>query len=239
MLSMNCSNCTRDSSRQIKVLQIIDTLGMGGAETWLMEVLRLWSKNSTCHMDFLATSGNPGIFDEEAKQLGAHIYYLRYSRADLPHFVREFCQLLREGQYDAIHDHQDYSSGWHFLMGCNSLPKVRVTHVHNPSYQIVNNYGITLSRRVTAQIGKKLISRFATHITGTSRQVITEYGFDVSAVALTNPPNSITFKITRTRPLRFRWASNARGKNHGCACYLQVQGAKLFLYSRNAFPQPT
>ena len=108
-------------------------------------------------MDFLATSGNPGIFDEEARQLGAHVYYLRYGRADLPHFAREFCQLLREGQYDAIHDHQDYSSGWHFLMGRNSLPKVRVTHVHNPSYQIVNNYGVTLSRRVTAQIGKKLI----------------------------------------------------------------------------------
>jgi glycosyltransferase involved in cell wall biosynthesis len=154
---------------------------MGGAETWLMEALRLWSKNSACHMDFLATSGNPGIFDEEAKQLGAHVYYLRYGRADLPHFAREFCKLLREGQYDAIHDHQDYSSGWHFLMGRNSLPKVRVTHVHNPSYQIVNNYGITLSRRVTAQIGKKLISRYATHITGTSRQVITEYGFDASA----------------------------------------------------------
>lgn len=168
-------------SRPIKVLQIIDTLGMGGAETWLMEVLRLWSKSGACQMDFLATSGNPGIFDEESRQLGARVFYLRYGRADLPHFAREFRKLLREGQYDAIHDHQDYASGWHFLMGRNSLPNVRVTHVHNPSYQILNNYAITLSRRLTAQIGKKLIARYATHITGTSRQVITEYGFDASA----------------------------------------------------------
>jgi len=165
----------------IRVLQVIDTLGMGGAETWLMELWRLWSKSDRCHIDFLATSGNSGIFDDEARQLGARVHYIRYDRAHLASFAREFRRLLRDGQYDAIHDHQDYSSGWHLLMGGNSLPKVRVTHVHNPSYQIVNNYGITLSRRVTAQIGKQLISRYATHITGTSRQVITEYGFDSSA----------------------------------------------------------
>ena len=57
--------------RPIRVLQIIDSLGMGGAETWLMEVLRLWSKNGVGKIDFLATSGNPGIFDEEARRLGA------------------------------------------------------------------------------------------------------------------------------------------------------------------------
>ena len=57
-------------ARPVRVLQIIDSLGMGGAETWLMEVLRLWSKSGVCRIDFLATSGNPGIFDDEARQLG-------------------------------------------------------------------------------------------------------------------------------------------------------------------------
>ena len=124
-------------SRPIKVLQIVDTLGMGGAETWLMEVLRLWSKTGACQIDFVATSGNPGIFDDEARQLGAQVHYLRYGRAHLTRFVRKFRQLLRDGKYDAIHDHQDYASGWHFLMGRDWLPKIRVTHVHNPSYQIL------------------------------------------------------------------------------------------------------
>jgi glycosyltransferase EpsF len=164
--------------RPIKVLQIIDTLGMGGAETWLMEVLRLWSKTGAGQIDFVSTSGNPGIFDDEARQLGAQVHYLHYGRARLPRFAREFCQLLRGRNYDAIHDHQDYASGWHFLMGRDWLPKVRVTHVHNPAYQIRNNYGVTLSRRFAAQIGKRLVAHYATHITGTSRQVITEYGFD-------------------------------------------------------------
>jgi len=153
---------------------------MGGAETWLLELLRLWSRTDACHLDLLATSGNPGIFDEEARRLGAQLHYVRYGRARLPRFAKEFRRVLREGQYDAVHDHQDYVSGWHFLMGADALPPVRVTHVHNPSYQILNNYGVTLSRRLTTQVGKKLVARYATHITGTSRQVITEYGFDAS-----------------------------------------------------------
>jgi glycosyltransferase involved in cell wall biosynthesis len=154
---------------------------MGGAETWLMEVLRLWSKSDVCQLDFLATSGNPGIFDEEARQLGAQVYYVRYGRAQLRQFAKKFRQLLRERQYDAVHDHQDYTSGWHFLMGAGALPPVRVTHIHNPAYQIQNNYGVTLGRRLTARVGKKLVARYSTHITGTSRQAITQYGFDASA----------------------------------------------------------
>ena len=72
----------------------------------------------------------------------------------LRRFAKKFRQLLREGQYDAVHDHQDYASGWHFLMGAGVLPPVRVTHVHNPAYQILNNYGVTLGRRLTARVGK-------------------------------------------------------------------------------------
>jgi glycosyltransferase involved in cell wall biosynthesis len=153
---------------------------MGGAETWLMELLRLWSKTEACQLDFLATSGNPGIFDEEARRLGAQVYYVRYGRAYLRDFAQKFRQLLRERQYHAVHDHQDYTSGWHFLMGASLLPAVRVTHVHNPSYQILNNYGVTLGRRLAVRVGKKLVAHYSTHITGTSRQAIAEYGFDAS-----------------------------------------------------------
>jgi glycosyltransferase involved in cell wall biosynthesis len=164
----------------LKVLQVVDTLSMGGAETWLMELLRWWHRQGpgAPQIDFLATSGKPGIFDAEARALGAKIFYLPYGRTNLASFTRGLKQILRRGAYSAIHDHQDYASGWHFLMGANALPPVRVTHVHNPAYQIRNNYGVTLSRRLAAGVGKRLVARYSTHITGTSRQVIAEYDFD-------------------------------------------------------------
>ena len=198
---------------------------MGGAETWLMEVLRLWSKSGGCRLDFVATSGNAGIFDEEARQLGAQLHYLRYGRAHLPQFAREFRQVLREGKYDAIHDHQDYASGWHFLMGGDTLPPVRVTHVHNPSYQILNNYGVTMSRRITAQIGKRLIAHYATHITGTSRQVIREYGFDTPTfVRIPKAALHCGFQVERFR------ANSADAKASLCQEFGWPRDAKIILF---------
>ncbi len=167
---------------KLKVLEVVDTLGMGGAETWLMEVLRLWSRDpeGSPKIDFLITSGQEGIFDEEARKLGAKVFYLKFQKRRMAHFIRQFRKILDAEKYEAIHDHQDYASGWHFLMGAGHLPKIKVTHVHNPSYQILSNYGTTASRRVTAFLGRKLVKRFATHVAGTSRQVLGEYGFDPS-----------------------------------------------------------
>jgi glycosyltransferase involved in cell wall biosynthesis len=165
-------------SRPLKVLQVIDGLGMGGAETWLMEVLRLWAVVGGPEMHFLLTGGKRRHFDSEAERLGAKLCYLLYRRSTLVSFIRGFRQLLHEEQYDAIHDHAAYPAGWHLLMGARLLPPVRVVHVHNPSYQITNNYGVTTSRRAGIEICKRLIARYSTHIAGTSRQVLSEYGFD-------------------------------------------------------------
>ena len=165
----------------LKVLQVIDSLGVGGAETWLIELLRHWRGDGAVSADILAASGRPGVLDEEATALGARIHYLPYGRRSLPAFASGFRRLLREGGYDAIHDHQDHASGWHYLIGAGHLPPVRVTHVHNPAYQIRNNYGVTAGRRLTGRIGKRLVARYATHVIGTSREAITAYGFDASA----------------------------------------------------------
>ena len=170
------------SAGKLKVLQIVDTLGMGGAETWLMELLRHWHREgeNRPQMDFIATSGNRGEFDDEAAALGARIFYLRYGRSNLVSFAHSFRQILRHGEYSAIHDHQAYVSGWHFAMGAGLLPPVRLTHIHNPTYQVQKG---TPGSRLSRRIGKSLMRVYSTHITGTSRQVISEYGFDAPSFA--------------------------------------------------------
>ena len=167
---------------RLKVLHIVDTLGMGGAETWLMELLRMWRRQGENwpQMDFLVTSGNRGVFDDEATALGARIFYLRYGRSSAVSFTHGFRQILRQGEYSVIHDHQAYVSGWHFAMGAGLLPPVRVTHIHNPTYQVQNG---TLAKRLTAEVGKSLMGGYTTHITGTSRQLISEYGLDAPSFA--------------------------------------------------------
>jgi glycosyltransferase EpsF len=168
----------KQNVRRLRVLQIGSTLGMGGAETWLMELLKHWGLNGRVQMDLLLTSGKRGIFDNEAIKLGARLYYLPYVRSNLLRFIKEFRCILRDGQYDAVHDHSDYATGWRFLMGLGVSPSVRVTHVHNPWLHIDANYAVTPSRRLSTIIGKNLINLLATQISGTSAAVLQRYGFE-------------------------------------------------------------
>jgi glycosyltransferase involved in cell wall biosynthesis len=191
----------------LRVLHLIDNLGMGGAEAWLLELLRFWkARGGDVRCDFVATGGRPGVFDDEARSLGARIFYLRYGRRDLPAFVAGFRRVLRDGRYQALHDHQDYTSGWHYLMGRGVLPPVRVTHVHNPAYQIRNNYGVTAGRRLAARIGKALAARYATHVAGTSSAAITGFGFDTPQFSST--PQAVLY--CGFDPARFLAGPDAR-----------------------------
>jgi glycosyltransferase involved in cell wall biosynthesis len=160
-----------------RILHVVGTFSMGGLETWLIELLGYWNKRGFCayQIDFLAAGGAADLLDDEVKALGANIIYLRYGRSNLITFIRNFRRILKHGSYIAIHDHQGYASGWHFFMGAGLLPSIRVTHIHNALLELKYR---TNARRLTAWIGKHLVRYFATHVVGTSRQVITEYGFD-------------------------------------------------------------
>lgn len=165
-------------TRCLRVLQVAGSLGMGGGETWIMELLKYWQRTGGIQTDLLLTSGQRGIFDDEARQLGARLFYVPYRRSDLPVFIREFRRILREGDYDVLHDHSDYATGWRFLMGLGVLPKMRVTHVHNPWLHIEANYAVNPFRRLSTFIGKRLVNQLATEICGTSGAILREYGFE-------------------------------------------------------------
>lgn len=167
---------------EVRVLHVFSVLSVGGAETWLMALLKYFREADgrlpvKVACDILLTGGAPAFFDEEAKTLGARLFYVPFSRRHPFKFMREFRRILAAGNYDVIHDHQDYMAGLHLLMGLGLLPANRIAHVHNPFYQRTNN-GQDLIRRLAGTTGKRLIGQLATHVMGTSRQIVSEYGFD-------------------------------------------------------------
>jgi len=171
-----------ESKREFRILHIFSTLGVGGAETWLMALLRYIDQikgelHFRIRIDICLTSGKKGVFDDEAASLGANLFYPHYSRGSLPNFIHQFRSILSNGYYDVIHDHQDYAAGIHFLIGIGHLPLVRISHIHNPLLHL-ESYSKSLSRKITANLGKYLLSKMATHILGTSNQIISEYGFN-------------------------------------------------------------
>ncbi len=161
-----------------RVLQVFDSLGMGGAEVWLLELLRFWAaRPDSPRCDILCTSGGTAIFDEEAKQLGANIFYVPFGRRHWKAFSKSLNEILRQHSYDAMHDHQDYAAGWHFQAAKGHLPSRRVVHVHNPFFQLQLTRGKDFIGRIQLAISRRLVAKYATDVLGTSSDVLTEYGF--------------------------------------------------------------
>ncbi len=166
---------------EVRVLQVVSALGLGGAETWLLELFKHlnsreengWPK---IRMDIFLTGKQRGELEPEFQRLGVALSREPFQRGNLPRFARSFRRVLRESRYDAIHDHQDNIAGLHFLAGAGLLPPVRIAHVHNPLLHIYN-YASSPARKATVAAGRWWLKRLGTHILGTSSQILREYGF--------------------------------------------------------------
>jgi len=164
---------------RLKVLQVVDNLGMGGAEVWLVALLKYWKQRPDGpEIHFLSTGAATGVFDDEVRSLGATLHRIRYSQLRIPAFAIAFRSLLKRERYDAVHDHQDFAAGWHLALAGSAAPPVRIVHVHNPAYQVAENYGGGLRKRMTGELGRSMIARHATGIAGTSKEAIRDHGLD-------------------------------------------------------------
>ena len=168
------------SANKIKVLHIITSFGMGGAETWLLNLLKYYRQHPEFNIElqFLCTSGKKGLLDDEIFSNGGIINYIQLDKKNIFSFLTCFRKLLKSEKFNAVHDHQDYLSGWHYLFGKGLLPAVRVAHVHNPAYQLFSNYGVTARRKFQLTLGKYLLRKLTTHIGGTSEKILKEYGIN-------------------------------------------------------------
>jgi glycosyltransferase involved in cell wall biosynthesis len=184
----------------IKVLHVISSLGMGGVETWLVELVKHWhgAHERKVTVDFLVTRGETDVFDSEMIAMGSKVHYTHLNRNSLVQFSSDLRRILVEGQYDAIHDHQEFLSGWHFALAGHHRPSVRIAHFHNASYQLTENYGVNSRRKLILLIGRYALSRYSTAIIGTSRQLLNEYALTKGSFTCQNPrPLHCAFNVAR------------------------------------------
>jgi glycosyltransferase EpsF len=172
---------------------------MGGAETWLVEMVKYAREHETGlpGFDFLAAGGERAIFDQVVNDAGCTIHYIALRKGNVFNFIRGLRKILKENNYIAIHDHQGYLSGWHFLFGIGFLPPVRVVHFHVPIHHL-QYYGVTTGRRLKLKVGRSLLKIFATDIFGTSNKVLGGYLITPAAFPVQNiGPLYCSFQIDR------------------------------------------
>jgi len=91
----------------IRVLQVLGTTGLGGAESRVMDLFRHMNREEIM-FDFLVSKGTKGYYEDEIESLGGKIYYLpRFVVYNLPEYVKAVKAFFEEhkGEYAAVHGH--------------------------------------------------------------------------------------------------------------------------------------
>ena len=160
-----------------QVLHVLSGFGMGGAETWLLGQLRYLAQHPEIEvqMSFLITGSEPGDLYSEFEKYSNEIHHIQISKSLQIQEIIELRHILKSGEFDAVHLHQDYTSGLIQALLIGRLPPIVVNHFHNPRYQQDYLYNVSFRRSVMLKLGKLFCAHSSTHFIGTSWKVLESY----------------------------------------------------------------
>jgi glycosyltransferase involved in cell wall biosynthesis len=115
---------------KIRILHIFRKMDRGGAETWVVNVLRTIDR-SRFQFDFLVESDDPGAYDDEIRALGGRIYVAGSSRHLGRYLWKAWSVIRAAGPYDVVHSHAYSFSGFLMAVGKAAGIPVRIAHSHN------------------------------------------------------------------------------------------------------------
>lgn len=123
-------NQTR-STKPMRILHVVGGMDRGGAETWLMHILRNIDRDRY-QMDFLAPEDRHYAYTDELEALGSQIFSCALFEPSRPwRYATNFKRVLLEhGPYDAIHVHVHHFSGYVLRLAKQAGIKTRIIHSH-------------------------------------------------------------------------------------------------------------
>ena len=144
---------------KLKVLQVLGSLNMGGAESRMMDVFRQINRETTeFHFLVLNTEENQ-YFEAEIRSLGGTIIKIKAPKAkDTLRHVKTLRKILFEGKYDAVHSHTSYHCGLVMYAAKKEGVPVRISHARTNGSKRKSFF-----KQAYIALGKWLIGRYATN----------------------------------------------------------------------------
>lgn len=176
-----------------RILHVLASLGLGGVETWLMQMLRHGDLFSFDH-ELLLTKSEIGHYEEEAQRLGIRIHKLPLDRGKLA-WLGAFRRFLKtEGPFAAVHSHVYLFSAAILSEAKRAGIPLRIAHCHTARSRGTDHRTIRHKLRRAAAV--HWLQHVATRRIGISEAAIAEvsghewredpansvliYGFDFS-----------------------------------------------------------
>ncbi|WP_139491605.1 glycosyltransferase [Brevibacillus dissolubilis] len=138
-----------------RILHIFGGMNRGGAEMRTLDLMRNIDR-SAYQFEFCALSGQPGVLDEEIRQMGGEVHLCGLGLS----FPARFQALLQTGRYDVVHSHVHHFSGLILWLAARAGVKGRIAHFRSTA----SGQAQTLRRKVQTRVMKQLINRHATQI---------------------------------------------------------------------------
>lgn len=159
----------RDGTRPIRALHVQSRLDRGGAETWLMDIVRHSDRNEL-QIDACVTGPGRGTYESEFEQLGGRILRCPLSRNPWQ-FAKCFEKMLTNERYDVVHSHLYYFSG--FVLRAAARAGVPKRIAHNHPAEDVKAGGIL--RFLYAKWMRRWTRRYGTAFVGPTRAALESF----------------------------------------------------------------
>lgn len=116
----------------LKVIHVVEYLDKGAVENWIVNVF-IESKKIRPNWEwtFYCILGREGRLDGKVREAGGEIIYARCTISEKLKFLKALRKTLKRGQYDIIHSHHDYLSGFYLLASEGVKFKKRILQIHN------------------------------------------------------------------------------------------------------------
>lgn len=135
----------------IKVLMVLDSLGRGGSQAYVMNILRNIDRNQF-QVDFVESHLLNGGYDEEVKELGSKVWTLpRFKVYNILSYYKSWRNFLSTGEYDIVHGHTSNSAGVYLRIAKKNGSKT-IVHSHSAGYR--GNFIEKIVKRVFAKSAK-------------------------------------------------------------------------------------
>ncbi|OHB59877.1 MAG: hypothetical protein A2173_11995 [Planctomycetes bacterium RBG_13_44_8b] len=124
-----------------------------------LELMPLMTEKGV-HFDFCTFTEDKGPLDDRVRQYGGKVFCVKYKKPDFITFGKRFIEFLKQSDYDIIHTHSHYFSGYLVYLAYKAGIKSRIVH-----FRITTDAAKpTLLRKLYGKVMLKMIDKHATSI---------------------------------------------------------------------------
>ena len=151
---------------RVKVVHCLGQLNTGGAETLVMNIFRHIDR-SKYQFDFLLFNDEKGFYDEEAKSLGANLFYIpSMKKIGIFKYIKQMIIFFKNNDIDIVHSHMDWQGGFIAYAAHKAGIKKIVVHSHANQKMFESN----IIYKIMISINKYLIKKYATDCVACSKE---------------------------------------------------------------------